>query len=160
MKNKDILDLSSALESITTEGCNAKFKYAIAMNKKIIESTVAILRDTLKPSDEYIRLENERLTICNRYCERDENSNPVMSNGSFVMKSETKEQSDKEIGDFMEKNKNSYDNEIAKSQDITSLLDEETTIDLYKININFVPDAIKQSEMDILTKVGIIIQEQ
>ena len=159
MKNKDLLDLSAALESINSEGCNAKFKYAVARNKKIIESQVSILRDTLKLSDEYIKLENERLAICNKYCERDESGAPVMSNSSFVMKLETKEQSDKEIGDFLEKNKSIYDSEMTKSQELASILDEDTAVDLYKINIDSVPDAIKQAEMDILTKLDIIIHE-
>lgn len=159
MKNKDLLDLSSALESINSEGCNAKFKYAVAKNKKIIENQVNILRDTLKPSDEYIKLENERLAICNKYCERDEGGAPIMSNGSFVMKLETKEQSDKEIGDFLEKNRGAYDNEMTKSQEIVSILDEDAAVDLYKINIDSIPDAIKQVEMDILTKLDIIIHE-
>ena len=75
------------------------------------------------------------------------------------MKLETKEQSDKEIGDFLEKNKSIYDSEMTKSQELASILDEDTAVDLYKINIDSVPDAIKQAEMDILTKLDIIIHE-
>lgn len=157
MKNKDLLDLFSALESVNSDTCSAKFKYGIARNKKIIENQIKILQDLIKPSDEYIQVENERLSICHKYCERDENNNPRMVNGMFIMKEETRKESDTEISEFMAKNKDVFDAAIKKSQEINAILEEEIDITLHNIPIDAVPDTIKQSEMDVFTRLDMIV---
>jgi len=157
MKNKDLLDLFSALESVNSDTCSAKFKYGIARNKKIIETQIKILQDLIKPSDEYIQAENERLAICYKYCERDESNNPRMINNMFVMKEDTRAESDTEITEFMAKNKDIFDEAVKKSQEVSAILEEEVNIELYSITIDAVPDTIKQAEMDVFTRLDMIV---
>ena len=157
MKNKDLLDLFSALEYVNSDTCSAKFKYGIARNKKIIENQIKILQDLIKPSDAYIQIENERLAICHKYCERDENNNPRMINNMFVMKEDTRAESDTEITEFMAKNKDIFDAAVKRSQELTALLEEEIDIPLYSIPIDAIPDTIKQSEMDVFARLDMIV---
>jgi hypothetical protein len=157
MKNIDLLDLSYVLENVDTKESSVKFKYFISKNKQNIDGQVKILKDLIKPSDEYMKVENERIAICEKYSVKNENNEPIKEKSGYIISNDKIEEFNKEIKNLFDENDSILKKEIEKSKEIEAILQEEiTNIVLDKININDLPNNVQQIEMDILVKLDLI----
>lgn len=147
----ELLQLYNAIESIGDDiKVHPKFGYAMAKNKKMLTYEYEPLMDVIKPSDEMIAYERKRLEICSKFCEKDEKGEPELVGQNFIIKQENQPAFSSRVDKLKEKNKEVLDENTKKSEEVNDILKETVEMNLYKIDIDFFPEGLNQSQFDVL----------
>jgi hypothetical protein len=147
MTNSKIIELYNGLLEITNLK-GVKFSYAVAKNISILEKEVEVLRTTTKESDDFKQYEKERIELCKKLSKKDEKGNPTLVNGQYIM--ENKETFDAEFKTLGEVYKLELDNRKAQLENFEKLLKVESTVELFKINIDQIPEDVTTAQMNVL----------
>jgi hypothetical protein len=132
MKNKEIVQLFNDIRAFGNLN-GVKFSYAIAKNFNILKPEIDIINEVLKPFNE------KHKELAEKFCKK-ENDRPVIVNDSYTFEGKNEEIFHKEFEDLKKKNKKLLD-------DYDKLLEEESTIKLFKIKLSEVPENISTKQM-------------
>jgi len=106
------------------------------------------IQKTSELSDEFKKCESERIDICKKFSKKDENGDPIMSEGKFVIDN-TKE-FDIELNKLQEKYKNEIDKREKQIKDYKKLLDENSSVKFHEISLADIPKGIKSEHLDMI----------
>jgi len=148
---------------------NAKFFYAIKRNLDLIKEETTKIRVELMKSYQDQRndekdseYEKERLELCKIHAKKDENGGPVITpQGHFDIPQESMEAFQKEYGELNEKHKDVLEKRKTDAENINKMLTETVEVNLYKINIDMLPnneEVLTPEDIDCL--MPIIVDEQ
>lgn len=140
----ELLTNLSELNNLT----GAKFSYVILKNKMLIEAEVKLLNEVNKQSNEYQRFEYDRIVLCEKYSEKDENGKSILFNNYY--KIVDKENFDIEMKDLTEKYQQDIINENIRKESFEILLNEKTEINFLKVKIDDVPENITFKQLDVI----------
>jgi len=145
MKNKDLFDLRTGLGQVANLK-GAKFAYAVAKNHKLINAEIESLQKGLQ-SDELKDLEAKEREIYKKYCRMDEAGEPIPdAKGNFDIPEENKKACDTALATLKEENKESYEAREAVVKDYNELLDEDSSVELFKIPESYLPEEISGAQ--------------
>jgi len=146
MKIYELFNLYNKLQGLRYHSDNKKFSYALIKNIKSIESEIKNLNEIIKPTENFLKFEQERLIVCQNHSIKDENSEPISNGDEYQIEDMNKFNID------LEPLKIKYQDTLAKRQKqiekYNSLLNQEIEIDLIKIGPDDLPDAITPNEIE------------
>lgn len=147
-KKKDLLPLFENLQKLSNLK-GVKFSYAIARNVVIVKKEVEAIEESLKPFDEFVEYEKERIELAKKHSEKDEKGNPKIINENgrevFVMKDKAK--FDKVFEEFKIKHKVTLDKRQKQIDEYNEFLETESDIEFFKIELSDVPEDISVEQM-------------
>jgi hypothetical protein len=87
MKKKHILALQYKLATFPAVP-NVKITYALAKNLRVLNTEVEIIKEVEQKTPEFIKYEEDRISLCEKYAEKDDKGNPIKEivNGREVFK--------------------------------------------------------------------------
>lgn len=146
MKRSEIFELYNKLQGLRYHVNNKKFSYALIKNVKNIEVDINTLNEIIKPTEDFLQFEQERIAICRSHSIKDENGEPVLNNDEFQI--ENMENFNSDLIPIKEK----YEKTLSKRQEqiekYNSLLDEDNVVELIKIGPDDLPDGITPNEIE------------
>lgn len=137
LKNKDILSLNQALNTVGNLS-GVRFSYAVAKNKKLIETEIEALNVALKASEKYTEFDTKRVELCKRLADKDEKGVAKMDNNSFVIIA-NKEEFDKELEALRTEYKEEIDAREAQIKKFNEMMEEESSFVPHKIKLADLP---------------------
>lgn len=138
LKIKDLYLLKSVLDSIKNKG-NVKFAYFVAKNLSILSKEIDIISTINKPSDKYNEFLVEKDTLAVKYCNKDENGNPIVKDNMVTFPEENLDIFNKELEELLVKYEDTLKEQNDKDIQVNTLMDNDTDIKLFKVNLNDVP---------------------
>ncbi len=141
MKKSDIYRLYHGLNSCVGLS-GAKFNYAVAKNIRILQSEVEAIDAARKPSEDYQAYDKEREELAKSYALKDEKGEAIIENGQYKIIDQ--DAFDAALDVVKEKHKDAIAQREQQDKDFTALLESEAdTIELHKVKLSDVPDAIE-----------------
>lgn len=144
----ELMQLERVLKNyFDTKG--AKFSYAIYVNYKRIEAKVKKI--TSKPR-EYLKLENfqkyekERGELCEKHCQRDKDNNPVIENGVYIIKANSKKTFDESIENIGKKYNEVVTAIKNHSKEQKKDLAKKYEIKIHKVKEEDLPESITRNQ--------------
>lgn len=149
---REMVILWNVLNSIKVEKSDPKFTYAISKNKKKLESEIKILQEMDKPSDGFIKYEQDRMALCVEYAEKNEKDQPVIEQGNYKIEESKKDEFEKKLEELGKTNEEVLKEEIERKKDLQKFMDEDfdSNINLHMVPLSLCPDSISQEQMDYL----------
>jgi hypothetical protein len=149
MKNLEIINLAETLTAYAQQLKSlkgAKFANCIIKNSDLLGKESKTILDSRKIEDSYKEYETKRLELCEKFAEKEENGKPKKKsinaqNFEYVIDS-TNTEFISSIDKLREEYKDILKLQDEHQLDFNKFLDEESTIELFKINIDNVDDAI------------------
>ena len=142
---QDILTLFNAIDALGhLKG--VKFTYGMAKNINILKPEVESLQEAAKGSDEFLAYEKSRGELLEKYAKKDEDNKSVIVNNEYVL--EDQKGFDTEFNKLRKENKKVLDDRQTQIDEVDKLLKEETTIKLYKIKVDDIPEDITTKQMN------------
>ena len=136
---------------------NKSFSMYIILNVKKMRSTMEEIEEMRKssaPSPEYVELQQKEIDMLNKYCDRDENRNPIqLSPNRYKINPELLEEYKIEKEKLMKDNEEILREYDSIQENINTLLEEEVEIDFIKIPFDCVPEDISVNDMEILSEI-------
>lgn len=156
MKNKDVLNLFHILDNINIQDASVHFKYFISINKQILTLKVETLKQLFKPSEEILEFEQKRVIVCEEYCEK-ENGIPKKEKDTYIIEKDKINEFNQKMNELIENNKELLEKEEENVKQINILLEKDSdTLLLETIDMSYIPESIKQVEMDMFVKFQMI----
>lgn len=154
MTNKEVIDLKTGLDN-NIQGLKSlrgmKFAYALNKNFKILSTELETFQEMFKPDEKYQEFESARTELCQEFCEKDEDGNMLFENNNSAYKINTSSQewidAYNALTDKFKKTLKVRDKQI---NDYTAFLMAESEIELYKIDIDEVPENISVEEYELI----------
>jgi len=147
-KKKDLLDLFENLRKLSNLK-GVKFSYAMAKNAVIVEREIIAIKESLKPSDEFIKYEGERIELAKKHSEKDEKGKPKIITENdrerFVIKDDKKFQ--KEFKALKIKHKVILDKRQKQTDEYSEFLETDSEIEFFKVKLSDVPVDISVEQM-------------
>jgi hypothetical protein len=112
-------------------------------NKSLIETEIKIFEEIQKnrtPHPDLQSYEQERQILCISYAKKDENGNPVVDNGHYVIEDPQTFQND--MNDLRTKYHDAIVDFEAAQQEFENFLDQDSDVKLVKVNIKDLPEDI------------------
>ena len=136
MKRIELAELKVNMKKISNIK-NTKFAYAIAKNMKKVDVELNKILELKNPLPEIKAFNDERIIICHKHAELDENGKPIQDNGRFSIADQ--ESFMKEISALRLKYKETLDNQIKREEKLRKISMEEVKIKFYKIKLDDCP---------------------
>lgn len=159
MKRRTILKLWQALGNLEGLKHDVRFSYFIAKNKVSIKSEIEALDEAQKPTETYLKYETERVELAKEFSDKDENGDPKVKNGQFIILGAR----DK-FEDYIQKLKEAFKATISEREkqlkDYESLLDEDIETILTKIRFTQLPNQIEAAYLEIFIEADVINDDQ
>ena len=158
MKNSDVLQLNSKLNFYSKDLRNlkgAKFSYGLIKNTNILQKECKDIMAIVAATDDYKAYDAKRLELCNKYAKKDDKDQIIRKNlredGTFDYDIDTTDPNWlKDIADLKEANKSVIDEQDKKIEEYNAFLDNESTIELFQIGIDDVPNDINVELMAVI----------
>jgi len=144
MKKKDLQKLKEGIEAVATLK-NAKFSYVLFKNKKLIENEIEVLKEIDKPIEAFQKFEYDRVVLCEKYCERKEDGQPLLIDNTYKIKDV--ENFNKDIVELRNANLESIEAEQKRLEDFNKLLEEDLNIEFLKIKSDDLPNDISLEQL-------------
>lgn len=145
MKKRELYNCLQALESVK-DLKGIKFAYVSLKNKKKIEEEIKLFEEIVKPNPKFEEYEQNRIKLCEKHSEKNENGKPIILQDKYKITDEIKFNSEL---DELKKDYNSVINErIKQINDYNEMLEEELNIEFEKINFDSIPENISPKELE------------
>jgi len=138
---------------------NVKYNYLIAINKDKIKSIKEVITEINKPSKEQNEYQEKRIDLCKKYCDKDDNGNPITTkkdNKEIFSGLENNEEFKKEFEQLNEDNKGVIEEIENQSKQLSELLEEEESIEWKKINIDLFPNNTETEIIEFFIEIQLI----
>jgi len=145
MKNKDLFALYHGLEAVSKLG-GARFSYGVSKNKKIIIEEIKTIEETNKLSDEFKAYDAARIELCKEMSHKDEKGEAKMIGGNFDIID--RKAFDKAFEELKAEHQVAFDGYLKQQEDYNTLLDQESTIELFKIKQDILPEEMTSTLLD------------
>lgn len=150
MKKSEIILLYKSIINIFNKNFpGAKFSYCLKRNIDLLLPEVEAIDKAKLSSPEYMEYEQKRIDLVKNYAQKDENGEPIVKDNEF-------QGVDFNNPDFVEKYSKLNKEYEKPLKEINELMDQESDVQLYKLNINDVPNELESLE---LNKIYSIISE-
>lgn len=152
MKKSDILLLNHALSQPSLlKLTGAKFAYAVARNLQIIKPEVEALQKAQEPSEEFTKYDTARAELAKKHAEKDEKGEPKTKIDPATMRSsyvvEDMKALEEEVSKLKEEHKEAIEARETQVKEYNTMLEEEVSVELHKLNINELPSDISAKQM-------------
>lgn len=144
MKNQEIQNLFNALQNIP-DTKKMKFDYAVLKNLKTLTPIVRSFNEKIKISNELKTFDSERIKICREFAEKTDTGEPKIERGIYKFPNEEASSlCTKKIDELRstEPHKTAVDEYEKQMKDYDEFMQQETEVELFKVNIEHVPDGI------------------
>ena len=148
VKKRNLFLILSVIDDLSNKQVSPRFGYALAKNKAKIKDEVEAIKEVGKFSDDYKRFEAERAKLCNEYGEKNEDGTPKIENNVYVIVN--KDEFDNKFKELREQNKDVIAEQEKRMQEVETILDEEIDIEWYRIKLEWFPEYMMQSQIEIL----------
>lgn len=145
MKNIELFELYNGLEAVSNIG-GARFAYWVAKNKKIIKTELKLIESINEPTDWYKQFEQRRISLCQKMAKKDENWEPKIVWKSYDI--EDTETFNVELEILRKEHKSDLEEMEKKNKEYEELLNQEVTIEFFKIKQEIIPEAITAKLLD------------
>jgi hypothetical protein len=129
-----------------------KFCYAVAKNKNKFVAEIEVLNESNKLGKTFTKtqeeFESKRLELNTKYCKKDAENNPVMTNRNYVI--ENRAAFDKEYKKLTEEYKDLLAEIKRLEENSNELLKLECKVELFKIKFDEIPADITVKQMNII----------
>jgi len=146
MKRNELFDLYNKLQGLKYHSDKKMFSYALIKNIKMIESEISEVNGIIKPNDDFLQFEKERISICRLYSIKDENGEPILNGEEFQI--ENMEEFSQKLIPMKEQYKDTLVRRQEQIDKYNSKLDEEIVMELVKVGPEDLPDAISPNEIE------------
>jgi len=150
MIKNELFTLTNVFDQIKNVASNPKFAYAIAKNRKLVQSEVDAIKEAIAPAPEIKEYDQKRIAMCRDYCQMDADGQPVIAEQNFVIDPEKQEDFNKAIEALREEYSESLEAHKDKLGLADQLLQEEVEIDFHKVLIDNFPDGLTQQQYELL----------
>lgn len=130
-----------------------KFAYAISRNINKLKSEMESIDKTLQLPEKYKEFDTARVGLAEKYADKDENGKPKKeksANGSeqFIISIVNQKKFDKEFEAIKKEHQEAVDLRDKQIEEYTKLLEEESTVEFYKIKLEHVPESITTKQLN------------
>lgn len=144
MLKKDILQLYKGLNSLAGLR-GVKFTYAVAKNLRAIQDEITSLEKSVEADEQYKAYDNARIELAKKHAKKDEKGEAMTENNQFVLEDHKAfEEEHAKVRDEYTEALAARENQLAEYK---LLLDEESSVELHKINLSQVPEDISTEQM-------------
>lgn len=152
MKNKDIVKIYSTIIRLPHDLKNAKFNYAMEKNRRLLEKKVMEFNDATKPDQGFFDYDNARVQLCIEYAEKNDKNEPILENGTYKIPEDKMAELTNKIDELRKQEPHAtalknHEELIAKYE---ALLEEESGIEPFKIQLENVPNELPKNFIDSL----------
>lgn len=150
MKKLEIINLYQVLGTMG-KLVGAKFAYAVAKNLNILEQEITALDKALKMSEGYKAYDSARVELAKKHSKKDEKGEPEVvtdpKTGMTQFVILDMETFDKEVEELKKDHKDALEEREKQIRDYKELLETESRVELYKVNLEDVPKEISVEQM-------------
>lgn len=157
MKNIELLQLGENIKINLQKLKNyvgAKYSYCLARNISKINAEINHLQETIVPSNEYLEYDKARVAMCEEFAEKNEDGTMKQAPNAYGQLEYIIDTTTVEWDSAITNLKNKYQDVLEKRdqqiQAYNELLEMDSNIDFYMIDMNDVPSDIGIDAMDIV----------
>lgn len=164
IKNKDLYRFRQGFDSLYNVEIPADLSLKVIKNLRLINIELEDLEKIVKPSEVFLKEYQPKVEdLAKKYCTKDENGNPLLKqeqNGSklYTFNDEDKKQFEVDLIELenQEENKELISTRKKQIETFNELLEKESTIELFKVDISLLPKTITPQQIDSIYE---LIQE-
>lgn len=145
MIKRDLFTLHQGLQSVG-DFSGVKFSYAVAKNKKMVFAEIELLQESIKPINGIEEYEKKRVDLCKKYSKLD--GEPAIVNNEYMIKPSNQKAFDKQLDLLVKEHKEDLSARKKQVDEYNKLLDEPIELNLHKVSIDNVPEAITPKQME------------
>lgn len=157
MKNLEVLQLADQLKANMTSLktlSGIKFAYMMMKNIEIIDKEVKFVSELTEIKPDYIEYDKERVELCKKFATKDENGEPIiLTNNNGSQSYDIDEESNEWIISYEglnHKHRSAIENRDKQKEEYNNFLNEESTIEFYKIEESELPIEITLEQLMII----------
>lgn len=150
MKKRDLFRLHKGLVDVSYLS-GVKFAYTVVKNKKLIETEIQLLQDIIKPTDDFQRYERERIELCENFCVRGDDGQPIVENNNY--KIDDKAGFDEAMDILKDKYETEIVNRAKQVDDYNRLLGEDVDINLIKLKVTDLPEGMSADQIESVLEI-------
>lgn len=154
MKNYELFELGQRIGKVLPELekiKGAKFQYALLKNCDILQTELTLIQTKAKPSENFIKYEQERVKLCEQHSAKDEKGQPKkrdVGNGQTEYDIDTESESWKTA---IEQLKSKYADEIKlrdeQIKNYNDMLDVDAVVKFHLIKLEDIPNELNGEQM-------------
>ena len=150
--NKEAIKLFKVLSEMEQTVLPLKFAYAVMRTKKGLQPVVDSFNELRKPPEDYTKYETKRVEICQKYAKKVEGlDEPLIEDGKYTI-DEANATVLKEAMEALQREYEPLFKEMEdKSNGISSLLDESSDVEIFTVDIEFLPKEITPEKLEIIS---------
>lgn len=145
MKRLKLVELFQGLQEVKPLK-GVKFSYGVVKNINIIKPEIEALQKSMEMSEEFQKYEEERIALARKHATKDEKGMPMTKANSFVIAD--MEAWKKDFDELNEVNKEIVSAREEQIKEYNKLLEEDITVELYKIKMEDVPQDITTGQLE------------
>lgn len=146
MKRSQFFNLYNKLQGVKYHTDSVKFSYALIKNIKTIELEIQKLNESIIPSDDFLKFEQERIQVCQDHTQKDENGDPIVIDNEFQIENQ------EEFNIALLPIKEKYGRILQLRQNqidaYNRMLDEKIEMDLILVGVDELPKEMTPNELE------------
>ncbi len=147
MTKQEVIGLYKALNQLgNLKG--VKFSYGVAKNLAIIKPEIESLEKASTPTEEYMNFEKVRISMVEQFAKKDEKGVAVQENNVYIIEDGKQEEMESAFEALKSEHKEVFDGRQKQIEEYSELLNSESTISLYKVNLADIPADISVQQMN------------
>lgn len=144
MTNNKLTELYESLLAIKGYR-GVKFNYAVAKNIGILEPEIRSFEKSIEILPDYSEYDKERVALAEKMAKKDELGKPILAGNKYDI--ENMAEFNEALKTIQETHKEAISNRDKQIEEYTHLMDAETKIELFKIEIDQIPEDITTEHM-------------
>ena len=140
IKRRDLMVIWAILESLRSAKTNIRTTYTIAKNRNLIQPEMEAIKEATNMSGSLQAYEQKRLELCNTYCEKDPNGNPIIDSGNFMFQSDKRREFEMKLVELQNSMPEAMDQARAQDIQVQALLNDPIEIPLIPFQLSQLPD--------------------
>jgi len=146
MKNKELLRFQRGLVAVSKLP-GVKFAYAVARNQGKIKSEIEALQESSKPSEDHKKFNTERIELCEKHSEKDENGVAMQNEDGTKYIINDEAAFEKVHVKLTKKHKIAIDARNKQLKGFEDILNEEIEIEFHQVKEVDFPEGITTEQM-------------
>lgn len=126
---------------------SVKFSWALMRTMKMIEKgLIEPIEELMKPSEIFLKYEEARKTLCEKYAVKDKDGNFVIENGSYTFqKGKTPN-----LSPLNKKHKKAIEERKKQTDGYKKVMKEKYTDGVHKVKIDYLPEEVSPDDLAAL----------
>lgn len=150
LKRHAIVDIYETLTNEFKGEYNKFFIYHVSKIKSSLEGERSAILEAGRPSDDFLDFERERRDLVLKYCEKDDDGQPIRNGNNIKVVSGLEQETQDALNDLGTRYKETLDKRKSDIQEYEIFLNEQVDVELEPIPFKYIPDNISQNVMDTL----------